>query len=87
LATKLNNLCKKNLIFLSLIVSSLFFYFARWSGGFLRKRALLLGIGSLFLLFLIPDLIGYGMDLLGIWRVGELTGCAALYYGFSLKPR
>jgi hypothetical protein len=75
------------LVAIILLVSSLFLYFARVSSGFLRKKALLLGIGSLLLLFLIPDLVGYGMDLLGIWRVGELAGCATLYYGFSLKPR
>jgi hypothetical protein len=75
------------LIAIILLVAGLFFYFAKLSPGFLRKKALTLAIGSLLLLFLVPDLVGYGMDFLGVWRLGELCGLITLYYGFSLKPR
>lgn len=66
-----------------LLIVGFFFYLAKISSGFLRKKGLTLAIGSLLLLFLLPDLVGYGTDFLGIWRVGELGGCITMYYGFT----
>jgi hypothetical protein len=68
-----------------LLVSGFFFYLIKISSGFLRKKGLTLAIGSLLLLFLLPDLLGYGMDFLGIWRIGEVTSCITLFYGWMPK--
>jgi len=74
------------IVVIILLISGLFVYLLKISSGTLRRKSLILAIGFLLLLFLLPDIVCYGGDFLGIWRLGELCSCTVLYYGFSLKP-